>query len=160
MPSDSDLWPDELPFTAFGQWGEGRLDSRVFEQDVDWVDFNGVPHLISEMSPVYVRNVVAFLVRDVDEFHLGAMLREDATLVGELLLGRRPAMLAALDAGAPATADLDPLVWLEATPLMRRLRRRLAPDRSPATGSRSEPRGRRWPRAQPRPLGVSRRTLC
>jgi hypothetical protein len=39
------------------------------------------------------------------------------------LLGRRSAALVAADAGAPGTLDVPALVWLEATPLMRKLRR-------------------------------------
>jgi hypothetical protein len=38
VPSDARLWPTGLPFTAFGQFGDDRLDLRVFDQDVYWVD--------------------------------------------------------------------------------------------------------------------------
>jgi len=38
VPDDTNLWEGEKPFTAFGQWGSGRMDKRVFSQDVWWVD--------------------------------------------------------------------------------------------------------------------------
>jgi hypothetical protein len=40
--TDVVLWPDELPFTAFGQFGANFLDLRVFDQDIWWVDRDGV----------------------------------------------------------------------------------------------------------------------
>lgn len=61
VPSDARLWPFERPFTAFGQFGEGSLDLRVFDQEVQWVDIRGIPHLLQEMSREYVANVIDFL---------------------------------------------------------------------------------------------------
>lgn len=60
--SDVRLWPMELPFTAFGQFDEGALDLRVFDQDIYWVDRLGVSHPLKEMSQEYIANVIAFLV--------------------------------------------------------------------------------------------------
>jgi hypothetical protein len=36
----------ELPFEAFGQFGPGRLDLRVLDQDTRWVDIYAVPHVV------------------------------------------------------------------------------------------------------------------
>ena len=59
VPSDRRLWPGELPFTAFGQFGENMLDLRVFGQEVGWVDRRGRPHLIAQISDEYIANVIS-----------------------------------------------------------------------------------------------------
>lgn len=130
VPSDARLWPGELPFTAFGQWGEGRMDNRVFEQDVYWVDIHGRPHLVadeSDMTPDYINNVIAFLVDGADYFHCCAMLRNAVQAYGDaVLFGEVPGELLAAELGAPLPTQMTALEWLESTPLMRALRRRKA----------------------------------
>ena len=114
VPSDQRLAPGELPFTAFGQFGEGSLDLRVFDQGVWWVDRRGVPHLIEEMSFDYVVNVIMFLRDFQGSYHDAVLMRAAVQLLGDL--GR----------GLPPLEGLDPLViaslsasqWLEGTPLM------------------------------------------
>jgi hypothetical protein len=141
VPADARLWPGELPFTAFGQFGEGHLDLRVFDQDVYWVDRRGVPHFLTEMSQGYRHAVVAFLQDNVDYYHTATIGRLAATIVGDLLLGDISPKLVAPAAEAPAVrtvTDLTPMEWLEGTPLMRRLRAL---------------EGRGTPRAVPRSLG-------
>lgn len=123
VPSDADLWPGELPFTAFGQWGEGHLDLRVFDQDVYWVDRFGAPHLLEEMDEAYRRNVIGHLTAHVEGFYAGTLRRATFQMLGDALLGRVSGEVVAGALGAPTLTELTPVEWLESTPLMRRLRR-------------------------------------
>ena len=124
VPSDADLWPGELPFTAWGQHEYGTLDLRVFDQQRYWVDIHQVPHQLSEMEPEYVRNVITFLLENREYFHAATVRRMAIQTVGDLLLDRPSAELVAEAVGAPALIDLTPEEWLESTPLMRALRAR------------------------------------
>lgn len=123
VPADRDLWPGELPFTAFGQYGPDRLDLRVFDQDVYWVDRNGDPHRIDEMGEEYVTNVTTMLFERAVEFHAASVLRECAQNVGDALLGTVSAGLLVDELGVGSLASTDPTVWLASTPLVRRLLR-------------------------------------
>ena len=76
VPSDRFLWGDEKPFTAFGQFGEGRLDQRVFDQDIWWVDTHGKAHLLKEMSTDYLSNILGFLYSNLELFHASAAIRQ------------------------------------------------------------------------------------
>ena len=124
VPADRDLWPGELPFTAWGQYEHGSLDLRVFDQGVWWVDISQRPHRINEMSADYIRNVIRFLVADAKYFYDATMRRELASMAGDLMLGRVSADLVARAAGGPSLTDFAPEEWLETTTLMRALRRR------------------------------------
>ncbi len=122
VPSDRDLLDGELPFTAWGQWEHGSLDLRVFEQDIYWVDIAQVPHRITEMSSEYRRNVIAFLRLNVDYFYTVTLIWTAVTILSDSLLGRVNSEVTARAFGAPAAGDITVLDWLEATPLMRRLK--------------------------------------
>jgi hypothetical protein len=122
VPADSDLWPGELPFTAFGQHGIDALDKRVFEQEIWWVDRFGLAHLVTEMSFAYCRNVIYHLEDNVSYFHLEAVLRSVATMLGDRLLGRDTIEADLYEIGFGGIDQLTPTQWLEATSLMRRLR--------------------------------------
>lgn len=122
VPSDEHLLPGELPFTAFGQHGPGNLDLRVFDQDTYWVDITGTPHLLADMPDRYRRNVISHLRDNVLHHYSGAVTRDAIDMVLDLYTGRPNATLMLSELDQPTTADLDPHVWLESTPLMRRLR--------------------------------------
>jgi hypothetical protein len=121
VPADEDLWPGELPFTAFGQFGPDALDLRVFDQDVYWVDHNGDPHRIDEMGEGYIANVVAMLTERAGEFHNSSVLRETLQTAGDALQGRVNGSVIAAGLGIGSVADTDATTWLQSTPLMRRL---------------------------------------
>ena len=127
VPSDSDLEAGELPFTAFGQWGPGNMDNRVFDQDTYWVNSDGEAFLLPDMDQVYRCNVIGFLHDHVDYFHLHAALRELAEATSSVLNGYIPGSVLASTLGAPSIASMTPQQWLESTPLMRKLRH-LTPD--------------------------------
>lgn len=123
VPQDAELWPGELPFTAFGQFGPDALDLRVFDQDVYWVDRNGDPHRIDEMGEEYVANVTAMLLGRAAEFHAAATLREVAQSAGDALYGRVSGGMLVEDLGIGSLRGTEPQTWLHSTPLMRRLLR-------------------------------------
>lgn len=123
VPADRDLWPDELPFTAFGQFGPDALDLRVFDQGVYWVDRLGRAHHIDTMSVAYLTAVTTMLSERATEFHQASLLREAAQSLGDAFLGRVSAGVLVDDLGIGSLASVDARDWLESTPLMRRLRR-------------------------------------
>lgn len=119
VPADERLTDGELPFTAFGQWGAGRLDLRVFDQDTYWVDYSGKAHLLDQMSEEYHLNVIGFLSANAEEYFTATLIR--ALLQWDIdseagytttLPGLNPKNLLVLTASQ----------WLESTPLMLRLR--------------------------------------
>lgn len=132
VPADRDLWPFELPFTAWGQYEHGCLDLRVFDQDVWWVDIAQRPHRLADMSEEYIANVIAFLEQNRDYFYAQTTRYRAVQMAGDLLLGRVPDEVVAGELGAPAHTELSPETWLNGTSLMRALRRRAAP---PARGA-------------------------
>ncbi|WP_416957833.1 hypothetical protein ACNKF0_09555 [Nocardioides sp. T5] len=127
VPSDARLWPGELPFTAFGHLGPDRLDLRVFDQDLAWIDRTGRPHLLAEMSEEYVSNVIAFLVELREQYFVDTQRRWFIQSLGDQLLFGEPGCdVIAVAAGGPTWGEMSAETWLEATPLMRALRRRVA----------------------------------
>lgn len=127
VPSDRRLWPTELPFTAFGQFGVDQFDLRVFDQDIYWVDRTGAPHLLAEMDNEYVANVITFLTELQDTYFQSTQRRWFIQTAGDQLLYGDPGgdvLVAA--AGGASWGELSAEAWLEGTPLMRALRRRVA----------------------------------
>ena len=53
--------PTVGPFTDFGQFGYGRIDKRVLEQDIYWVDIAGTPMFLVDMPADYLKKVMAYL---------------------------------------------------------------------------------------------------
>ena len=123
VPSDTDLWPGELPFTASGQHEHGRLDLRVFDQDIWWVDIAQQPHRLEQMSDEYILNVIDHLQTHVRGFYRDTIRRGIFQMHGDMLLGRISTDVVAEALGATPLTGLSPSEWLEGTPLMRALRR-------------------------------------
>lgn len=130
VPRDARLWPGELPFTAWGQFGEDRLDLRVFDQATYWVDRHGAPHLLEAMTDLYRRNVITFLEANAEHFHADSIRRELLQIFGDAMLGGHAGAARALTDAGPALTARIATEWLEGTPLMRRLRQ-LTASRSP-----------------------------
>lgn len=128
VPSDARLWPGDLPFTAFGQFGPNHLDLRVFDQATTWVDRLGRPHqIVDGMSDTYVRNVIGFLEEHRDMYFAGTQRRWFIQTLGDQLLYDEPGGdVLAVAVGGPTWGELTAETWLESTPLMRALRRRAA----------------------------------
>jgi hypothetical protein len=119
-----------LPFTAFGQFGVGKLDLRVFEQDIYWVDVFGNGHRLDEMPEDYRRNVIIHLLNNARFFYTGI---QRSVIIGFLALalegitdfiGEEEQMLKKVNGEIVVKESLE---WLEDTPLMRKLRT-LTPD--------------------------------
>lgn len=125
VPSDADLWPGELPFTAWGQHEAGVLDLRVFDQGQWWVDRQQAPHLITDMSVAYVVRVIGMLEADAEYFYVMTVRRDQLQRLGDAMLGCISTDTVAESAGATPLLDLTPHEWLEGSPLMRALRCRL-----------------------------------
>jgi len=121
--ADDDSSTDVLPFTAFGQFGEGNMDNRVFDQDEYWVDIKGTGYLLTEMTDAYKANVIMFLRDGVDYFYFHAVLRHTAELLLDWYDDNLYANtdLLSKNLGVPVISDLTSQEWLESTPLMRRL---------------------------------------
>lgn len=128
VPSDRHLWPGELPFTAFGQYGTDMLDVRVFEQSTWWVDREGNEHLLTEMEDEYLRNVVIHLVTHREQFMQVARQRALVQRCGDLLLGYVEDHRAAGEMGPDQDSlwSVSALEWLCQTPLMTALCQRAA----------------------------------
>lgn len=135
VPSDRDLLPGELPFTAWGQHPVGSLDLRVFDQSIWWVDVRQHPHRINEMSSDYLRNVLADLEIGAKRLHLAIVRKQVLEDMTDLASGRIPGHAVAEAFGATATADVSPAVWLASTPLVRALRAALRASEEPAVGA-------------------------
>ena len=134
VPSDADLWPGELPFTAWGQHEAGILDLRVFDQDQWWVDRNHTPHMLTDMSVLYVERVIDLLESLAEYYYLMTVRRDLLQRMGDEMLGRVSTDTVAESAGVTPLRDLTPQAWLEGSPLMRALRRRLASREDGAAG--------------------------
>ncbi|MPV36707.1 hypothetical protein [Georgenia subflava] len=102
-----DLSVDQL--TEFGIDG---LHVGVFYQQQMWTDRWAVAHPIDAMGHAYRRNAIMHLLDHAENFH-GSMVRH-------ILCDR----IESIAYGTPEPEPLprDPIEWLEATPLMRRLR--------------------------------------
>jgi hypothetical protein len=124
VPADSDLWPTELPFTAFGQFGPDALDLRVFDQDVYWVDRHGAAHRIDTMSDEYVCNVLEMLTCRAAEYHSATVVRSEIQSLGDAMFGKVSGELLAGALGVGCVKQAEPDTWLASTPLVRGLRRR------------------------------------
>lgn len=123
MPSDQNLWPGELPFTAFGQYGTGMLDVRVFEQSTWWVDRTGQEHLLPDMEGDYLLNVIIHLIAHREQFMAVAHQRALVQHCGDLLLGYVEHDSAARACGGDRKSpnSVSALEWLIGTPLMTAL---------------------------------------
>ena len=120
VPTDAELWPGELPFTAFGQFGVDYLDLRAFDQDTWWVDRTGTPHRLEDMSRAYRRNVVRHLEDHAADFQRETCLRFAIQAFGDAFYGvGEPAESVAV---AQDVVALSPRDWLNTTPLMLKLR--------------------------------------
>lgn len=126
VPSDADLRAGDLPFTAWGQFEDGSIDLRVFDQGIWWVDINQRPHKLTEMSAQHLANVISHLLDHVDHFHQAQCRRHLIEMICDLLTGRPNTNLVAEAAGVPAVCDITPVNWLQGTPLMRALAAELA----------------------------------
>jgi len=58
------------PFTNFGQFGQGRIDLRVFLQSEYWVDEEGTGHTLVSMSDEYRHSVVRVLLINAENLQI------------------------------------------------------------------------------------------
>jgi hypothetical protein len=117
------VWGDEVerPFDA-ATITPGRFDMRVLDQDTEWVDGQGHRHRLTDLDPVWRRNIGAFLYLRARSMH-----RIEAACDALGLVVSAAEFWATVASGVPAVAVTDPYDWLESTTLFRALRR-LQPD--------------------------------
>lgn len=124
VPNDKHLEGDLLPFTAFGQFGEGSMDLRVFEQDIYWVNVKGEPFLLAEMEQDYLFNVMNMLFTDVEHFHLAYAQKATVELAMDIQAGRENVVTDADDVKRRVQARMgseSAVGWLNGTPLAKRI---------------------------------------
>ncbi len=107
-----------------------RLHTWVFGQHQVWVDYWGNEHEIETISLDYAANVIAFCRRQAWRILVIAFLDALEHCITSAGSGEAAAQ-AVCELEALVEADADPVAWLEQTPLLRALRRRLA---GPACG--------------------------
>jgi hypothetical protein len=110
----------EKPFAAFGQFGPGHLDLRVFDQARWWVDITGSPHRIATMSNAYLINVVEHCERHADYYH-AAHLRHSTLSLLEVVLSGSPSDALAIALETFEQSLTEPIDWIRSTPLLSSL---------------------------------------
>jgi hypothetical protein len=125
---EPDAIPDEPgPFTDFGQFGPGRIDKRVLDQDTYWVDITGRPHRLNDMPHDYLDNVRRFLRAVAEEWWLVELLAHATEGAARATFDPDdPDAVRALNQ-ARQMSDAGPTAWMAATPLMRRIAELLDP---------------------------------
>ena len=120
VPADKWLFTDEKPFTAFGQYGDGMLDNRVFEQDVWWVNATGEPFVLTEMSHEYLTNILEHLFLNVEYFYACAMLRHAIEMTLTVFLPVEDEFVQHVDR-KPSLHIMTPVEWMNMTPIVKRI---------------------------------------
>lgn len=120
VPSDANLHPDELPFTAFGQFGEDRLDLRVFEQDIYWVNIHGEPFLLTEMSQDYLTNVLKHIYNHMDTYFVNFLKKTMIEVAMYSMNDLQEGSIISHKINAEITKK-TPAEWLTSTPLVKKL---------------------------------------
>lgn len=122
VEADKHLAPDEYPFTAFGE--NDGFDLRAFQQDVYWVNVDGVGLVLEEMNPNYLAAVKQFVIRNAAHYIKLYQLAEYKKYVEEHLLDED----FSIDNLKNDTtseyyrlSQLNPDEWLQNTPLYKRL---------------------------------------
>lgn len=95
----------------------------VFGQDALWIDYWGNEIAIESMPVAYVANVLSFCHRQAERIHSLVAFDLVTDELTRLLAGARPD--ASVLREAEAALAVDPAAWLEETPLLQALRRRL-----------------------------------
>jgi hypothetical protein len=115
------------PFTDFGQFGEGRIDLRVFLQSEYWVDAKGTGHTLTSMSDEYRLNVVRVLLVSAEKLHIKVLYLMVKMIHNATIARDHEAFGDLLRTAVPLMHLKDPYQFMESTVLMKRLRE-LTPD--------------------------------
>jgi hypothetical protein len=124
VPGGANLPEGELPFTAFGQFGEGSMDIRVFEQDKYWVNVEGQPFLLDEMDRDYLLNVMEFLFVEAEYYYVATVRKVALEMLEAGMQGNLNADLPALQTAHSMSAQ-EPVQWLNSTRLLQKLHKLL-----------------------------------
>jgi len=110
-----------LPFTAFGQFGEGGFDIRVLEQDEWWVNIHGEPFLLTEMSHEYLNNVKIMLHREAIMYHMLYVQQTMDSIIADYTAGKLNGDVLNYELTGTTVADMPHDEWINSMPLMRRI---------------------------------------
>lgn len=104
----------------------GILDRRVLAQAQFWVTAEPAVLRLSEMSSTHLIAVLKFLhERHATRLHFAAILDALADLTDATATGPATAEMLTHQLTGESIATVDEHVWLEATPLVRAIRREL-----------------------------------
>lgn len=56
----------DFPFENFGQFREGTIDIRVFDQDKWWVNYKGEPYLLENTDQETLSSILEFLFNNAE----------------------------------------------------------------------------------------------
>ena len=115
------------------QHPRNRLTAWVFLQHQVWVDYWGNEHEIESMPADHVGNAIAFCRDRVPAIRFLVALSTAAEALELCRAGSLDEARRLFEVSR--SADGDPIEWLETTPLLRALRRRLADDTTAGTDS-------------------------
>lgn len=117
--------PEHRPGVRPGLHEPNRLWPWVFGPQYQvWIDIHGSEHEIESMPPDYVRNVIAFCQLRATRIRQLVEFDQLAEVLALLIRGQSEAA-AALHTELTDRRPIPDEDWLEQTPLLRALRRRL-----------------------------------
>jgi hypothetical protein len=115
------------PFTDFGQFGYGKIDKRVLEQDIYWVDIAGTPMFLVDMPADYLRNVIDYLMTKAPDWWSAELAWLTAVIVLLAASAAPPQVVHRFAEHMDALQRTGADEWMRSTPLMRRLQELVAP---------------------------------
>ena len=104
----------------------GVLDARVLDQEQYWLTADAAVQQIAAMSTEHLTAVVAFLRSRATSLHMSAIVDALVDLIEADAEGRLTADQITHEVTGTHLGSVDAAAWLEATPLVRALRRELA----------------------------------
>jgi hypothetical protein len=104
----------------------GTFDARVLDQGSYWVTAEGGVLLLASMATAHLSAVIRYLRARALLLHQSAMVGALVSLIEARAVGQTTAEQLTHDLTGQSIASITPEAWLEATPLMRALRRQLA----------------------------------
>jgi hypothetical protein len=127
METDDDEPVPVGPFPDFGQFGEGRIDLRVFLQSEYWVDSKGMGHTLTSMDDEERSNVVRVLLVSAEKLHIKVLYLMVKMIHNATIARDHESFGHLLRTAVPILHLRDPHEFMESTVLMTRLRE-LTPD--------------------------------
>ena len=114
------------PFTNFNQFGQGRMDLRVFDQNTWWVSIEGKGTLLEELNSEQLTEILNFLFNKAEYFHEVYTTNQLILMVSAHLEGSAPDGIIEIKLmGVDELSMMTPHQWLASTALMRKINKLL-----------------------------------